>query len=151
MVSSQKEYVDNKYDAQLPNWNSGPGLICYLGFHSRLGAGISLDTETFKSENIHIHILLKLKRRQGNRIILRERDWKNGSKFTLLTWIDLSRSVSRPPGSGAASYDWSVVTIKASDWSTLITHLPAVSGRKKVAAAPTIEQRPRISSGRMEE
>ena len=149
MVSSQKEYVDNKYDAQLPNWNSGPGLICYLGFHSSLGAGISLDTETFKSENIHI--LLKLKRRQGNRIILRERNWKNGSKLTFLTWIDLSRKVTRPPGSGAGSYDWSVVRMNASDWSTLITHLPAVSGRKNVAAAPTIEQRPRIRSGRMEE
>ena len=29
--------------------------------------------------------------------------------------------------------------------------LPAVSGRKKVARAPTIEHRPRISSGRIEE
>ena len=43
-----------------------------------------------------------------------------------------------------------MVTMKASDWSTL-THLPAVSGRKKVAAAPTMEHRPSMSSGNTEE
>ena len=68
-----------------------------------------------------------------------------------LTWIDLFRIVTHLPGSGAGSCDWSMVRIQASDWLAVSTHLPAVSGRKKVAAAPTMEQRPRMSSGRTEE
>ena len=37
----------------------------------------------------------------------------------LLTWIDLCRIVTRLPVSGAGSCDWSMVTMKSSDWSTL--------------------------------
>ena len=92
--------------------------------------------------------MIEIERETGeNRNIWRQ----NGSKLFFFTWIDPSQSVSHPPGSGAASYDGSVVTMKTSDWSALITHLPAVSGRKKVAAAPTMEHRPRMRRGRMEE
>ena len=45
----------------------------------------------------------------------------------LLTWIDLCRIVTRLPVSGAGSCDWSMVTMKASNWSTLrkLRHSPA--------------------------
>ena len=120
MVSSQKEYVDNKYDAHLLDWNSSPRLICYLGFHSlRLWAEISLDTETFKSENIHIWLRLKVRQGKSEKF---NREYKLQIPFSHLDW---SLPKCEPSSRVWGSVLWLVSGHNAGLWLVNTHHSPA--------------------------